>query len=71
MAARLERIQRNFLWRASEDVFKYPLVAWDKAYLLVESGGWGSKGLGCLTRPYLGSGCGVLGKKVTDYGVRL
>ena len=32
---------------------------------------WGSEGLDCLTRPYLGSGCGVLGKKVTNYGVRL
>ena len=32
---------------------------------------WGFRGLGCLTRPCLGSGCGVLGKKVIDYGVRL
>ena len=27
VAARMERIQRNFLWGSSEESFKYPLVA--------------------------------------------
>ena len=39
VATRIERIQRNFLWGASKDVFKYPLVAWDKVCLPVECGG--------------------------------
>ena len=28
VAARMESIQRNFLWGSSEGSFKYPLVAW-------------------------------------------
>ena len=27
VVGRIERIQRNFLWETSEEVFKYPLVA--------------------------------------------
>ena len=38
VATRLERIQRNFLWGASKDVFKYPLVAWEKVCLPSEEG---------------------------------
>ena len=30
MAARIESIQRNFLWGSFEESFKYPLVAWEK-----------------------------------------
>ena len=30
-----------FFWGALEDVFKYPIVAWDKVSLPVESGGLG------------------------------
>ena len=41
MAARLERIQRNFLWGSSEGSFKYPLVAWDKVCSPIEMGGLG------------------------------
>ena len=41
MEARIERIQRNFHWGTSKEVFKYPLVAWDKVCLLVEVGGLG------------------------------
>ena len=39
VAARLESIQRNFLWGSSEGSFKYPLVAWENVCLLVEMGG--------------------------------
>ncbi|XP_030924785.1 uncharacterized protein LOC115951776 [Quercus lobata] len=48
VAARIERIQRNFLWGASENVFKYPLVAWDKviADKYGEArGGWCTRGI--------------------------
>ena len=31
VADRLERIQKKFLWGSSEECFKYPLVAWEKA----------------------------------------
>ena len=41
MAARLDRIQRNFLWGSSEGSFKYPLVAWDKVCSPIEMGGLG------------------------------
>ena len=41
MAARLERIQRNFLWESSEGSFKYSLVAWDKVCSPIEMGGLG------------------------------
>lgn len=40
VAIRLEHIQRNLLWGSSE-CFKYPLVAWEKVYLLLEPGGLG------------------------------
>jgi len=69
VAARIERIRSNFLWGASEDVLKYPLVAWDYACQLSVVV-WESEELGCL-RLHLGSGCGGLGKKIIDYGVRL
>ena len=54
MAARIEKIQRNFLWGASEDIFKYPLVAWDKVFLLVECGGLGIRRVGLFNKALLG-----------------
>ena len=41
VANKLERIKRNFLWGRSDKVFKYPLVAWDKAIWPMEAGGLG------------------------------
>ena len=41
VAARLERIQRNFLWGSFEGSFKYPLMAWDKVCSPIEMGGLG------------------------------
>ena len=32
---------------------------------------WGSRRLGCLTKPCLEIGYGVLGKRVTGYGDRV
>ena len=63
VAARIERIQRNFLWGALEDVFKYPLVAWDKVYLPVESGGLGIRGIGLFKKALLGKWLWRFGKK--------
>lgn len=63
MVARLERIQRNFLWGASEDVFKYPLVAWDKVCLPVEDGGLGIRRVGLFNQVLLGKWLWRFGKE--------
>ena len=63
MAARIERIQRNFLWGALEDVFKYPLVAWDKVCLPIESGGLGIQRIGLFNKALLGKWLWRFGKK--------
>ena len=54
MAARMESIQRNFLWGASEGSFKYPLVAWEKVCLLVELGGLGIRSVAPFNQALLG-----------------
>ena len=66
VADRLERIQRNFLWGSSEEAFKYPLIAWNKVCWPIETGG-----LGCLIKPCLENGYGVLEVKPIIYCVRL
>ena len=54
IANRLERIQRNFLWRSSNEVFRYPLVAWDKVVWPVEIGGLGIQKIGLFNQALLG-----------------
>ena len=63
VAARIERIQKNFLWGASEDVFKYPLVAWDKVCLPVECGGLGIQRIGLFNKDLLGKWLWCFGKE--------
>ena len=63
MAVRIERIQRNFLWGASKDVFKYPLVVWDKVYLPVENGGLGIQRIGLFNKTLLGKWLWHYGKE--------
>ena len=63
VAARIERIQRNFLWGASEDGFKYPLVAWDKVCLPVECGGLGIWSVGLFNKALLGKWLWRFGKE--------
>ncbi|KAL4595448.1 hypothetical protein ACB092_12G092200 [Castanea dentata] len=63
MAARIERIQRNFLWGASEDVFKYPLDAWDKVCLPLECGGLGIRRVGLFNKALLGKWLWRFGKE--------
>ena len=41
VAARLESIQKNFLWGSFEESFKYPLAAWENVCLPIEMGGLG------------------------------
>ena len=54
VAARLERIQRNFLWGSSKECFKYPLVAWEKVCLPLELGGLGIRKLVSFNQALLG-----------------
>ena len=55
MAARLERIQRNFLWGLSEGSFKYPLVAWYKVCSPIEMGGLGIRNVVSFNQALLGT----------------
>ena len=65
VADRLERIQRNFLWGRSDEVFKYPLVAWDKVVWLVEAGDLGIRKIGFFNQVLLGKWLWCFGKEVT------
>ena len=62
---RLERIQRNFLWGSSNDVFRYPLVAWDKVVWPVEIGGLGIRKIGLFNQALLGKWLWRFGKEAT------
>ena len=62
---RLERIQRNFLWGSSNEVFRYPLVAWDKVVWLVEIGGLGIQKIGLFNQALLGKWLWWFGKEAT------
>ena len=63
VATRLERIQRNFLWEASKDVFKHSLVAWEKVCLPVEDGGLGIRRVGLFNQAFLGKWLWRFGKE--------
>ena len=54
VAARLESIQRNFLWRSSEGSFKYPVVAWENVCLPIEMGGLGIRSVVPFNQALLG-----------------
>ena len=54
IADRLERIQWNFLWGNSNEVFRYPLVAWDKVVWPMEIEGLGIWKIGLFNQALLG-----------------
>ena len=54
VAARLEKIQRNFLWWTTNEVFKYSLVTQDKVCLPMEEGGLGIWRAGLFNQALLG-----------------
>ena len=62
---KLERIQRNFLWGRFDEVFKYPLVAWDKVIWPVEASGLGILRIGLFKQVLLGKWLWRFGKEVT------
>ena len=65
VAARLENIQKNFLWGSAVGCFKYPLVAWDKACLPVEMGGLGIRNVASFNQALLGKWLWRYGHEVT------
>ena len=54
VVARMESIQRNFLWGSSERSFKYPLVDWDKVCLPVKLSGLGIRSVALFNQALLG-----------------
>ena len=65
VANRLERMQRNFLWGRSTDVFKFSLVAWEKAVWPVEASGLGIWKIGLFNQALLEKWLWCFGKEVT------
>ena len=66
VAARIESIQRNFLWGSFEGSFKYPLVASEKVFLPVELEGLGIRSVASLNQALLGKWLWRFGHKVTN-----
>ena len=62
---KLEKIQRNFLWERSTEVFKYPLVAWEKVFWLVEVGGLGIQRIRLFNQALLRKWLWHFGNEVT------
>ena len=71
MAARFERIQRNFLWGLSEGSFKYPLVAWYKVCSPIEMGGLGIRNVVSFNQALLGTWLWRYGHEVTHLWQRV
>ena len=65
VAARLESIQRNFLWGSSEGSFKYLLVAWENVCLPVRMGGLGIRSVVPFNQVLLGKWLWRYGHEVT------
>ena len=71
MVARIESIQRNFLWGSSERSFKYPLVAWENVCLPVELGGLGIKSVASFNQALLWKWLWRFGHEVTHLWQRV
>ena len=65
VVARLESIQRNFLWGSCEGSFKYSLVAWENVCLPIELGGLGIRSVVLFNQVLLGKWLWSCGHEVT------
>jgi hypothetical protein len=54
VAARIERLQRDFLWGGMGEDFKYHLVSWVRVCTLISKGGLGIRSLVLFNRALLG-----------------
>ncbi|XP_050280616.1 uncharacterized protein LOC126721610 [Quercus robur] len=66
VADRLEKIQRDFLWGRSNEVFKFSLVAWEKVVWSVESDGLGIWKIGLFNQVLLGKWLWRFGNEITS-----
>ena len=65
VAARMESIQRNFLWGSSEGSFNCPLVAWERVCLPVKLGGLGIRSVASFNQALLRKWLWRFGHEVT------
>ena len=71
VADKLERIQRNFLWRSSEECFKHSLVAWEKVFSPLEMGDLGVRKLVHFNQALLGKWLLRFGQEGTHLWLRV
>jgi hypothetical protein len=62
VAARIEKLRRDFLWGEIGDDFKYHLVSWSKVCTRISEGGLGIRNLMMFN-------CALLGKWLWRYGI--
>ncbi len=68
MEKRLEKVQRQFLWGATDEEFKFSLVAWDKACTPISMGGLGYVGCSTLIRHFWESSCDAMDRITSPFG---
>lgn len=69
VAKRMEKLQRDFLWRGLGEDFKSHLVGWESSCIPIRQGGLGIKCFCLLRKCYRASGCGAMGLRKRPYGV--
>ncbi|KAF5476686.1 hypothetical protein F2P56_003400 [Juglans regia] len=68
VAARIEKLYRDFLWSGIGDEFKFHLISWDKVCRPLSSGGLGIKNLRTFNRALLGKWLWRYNTEIEFYG---